>query len=729
MSPYPTQVPEPPRHRRFVTLCQQLLALAVVVAVLTPAARTVTMDVRPSQPMDVVPGDMSLRSAHFPSTVPTKPVRTDVHEYALTAPAGHLRARVALRATARAVRGGGRAITSDAIPVGGYGTVGVTWAHGESVPSDRLKVQVRTKSSGRWSGWTKAPYDDEHAPDPRSAEGRHARPGTDAVLVGDVDKVQVKVATTAATPDDMKLAVIDPGKQVATARQRPAIDTGRMVTRTSAAGAVPAADTTTPGTTTTGTTGTGSDPATTSTGGDDLALQAGAYTPRPMIYSRAQWGANEKLRDKSSLHYFEVHGGFVHHTVNANNYSAADVPAIIRGIYSYHVRSKGWSDIGYNFLVDRFGRIWEGRAGGVDRPVVGAHTENYNQYSFAMSAIGNYDKAKPSSAMLNAYGVLFAWKLAIHGVYAGAPAVQIGRKVLPAISGHRDTKSTACPGKYLYAQLPTIRKLAAQGQRSFAGRELTQNYLASSGNDLLARRISDGHVIAIGLRQKGSKWTSTKTDTGIVATGASQLIKAGDWDRDGFNDFISRRASDGVLFLYRGIGGGKFQAPRILSTKLAKVGLLTSPGDVTGDGFPDLMGQPAGQGMRIYPGKGGAGLGIKKHNLARSYAAYSAVQGSAQIPAGLMDGDGALDSLVRSGRTVRLYRGNGPGGWSSSTTLDSSARGYDWLLGISRIGTDRQPDFFARSRKTGNAWILPGTTSGWTTGISLGSFAGYDLAA
>src|SRR5699024_1408108 len=133
----------------------------------------------------------------------------------------------------------------------------------------------------------------------------------------------------------------------------------------------------------------------------DIALRARSNNltaPKPTIYSRAQWGANEKLRDKSSLRYGTISGGFVHHTVNANDYTAEQVPGIIRSIYAYHTRSRGWSDIGYNFLVDRFGRIWEGRFGGVDKAVVGAHTLGYNDYSFAMSAIGNFETVRPSQA-------------------------------------------------------------------------------------------------------------------------------------------------------------------------------------------------------------------------------------------------------------------------------------------------------------------------------------------
>jgi uncharacterized protein with LGFP repeats len=720
MSPYSPEAPGPERHRRFVTLCQQMLALAVVVAVLTPAARTVTMDVRPAEPANVVPAEVSLRSAAFASAVPARPVAAEVEEYALTAPAGRLRARVDLKARTKAARGGGRTITSKALPVDGYGTVGVTWSKGSSISDDDINVRVRTRQQGRWSGWTKAEYHDEHGPDPKTREGKRARPGTDALLVGDVDAVQVKVATKKAAPADMRLAVIDPGKQAVTARQKPAIDTGRLATRASA--------TTVAATTDPATEPTDEDEVTAPTDGE-VALAAGEYTPRPMIYSRAQWGANEKLRDKRSLSHYEVHGGFIHHTVNANKYSAADVPGIIRGIYSYHTRSRGWSDIGYNFLVDKFGRIWEGRAGGVDRPVVGAHTQNYNQYSFAMSAIGNFETARPKPAMINAYGVLFAWKLSLHGVYAGDTSVQMGRRSFPAISGHRDAGSTACPGKHLYAQIPAIRNIAAAGQRSFEGRVVRHNYVSSTGNDILMRRTSDGHLIAASIGFKNGAWKITRrVNTGVVLAGnVTDLYKAGDWDRDGYNDVISRR-SDGLLYLHRGRGSGKFHAPQLMAKRLRTAKLIAAPGDVTGDGYPDLMGQPKGKGMQIFAGKGGRTLGVKKNSVRKGYAAYGAVKGRQNLVAGLYDADGAPDSIVRKGKTIKLYRGNGPGGWFGATTLESSSRGFDWLMGMGRVDSNRTPDFVGRSKATGTLYLLPGTASGWGRAIALGTFKEYDIA-
>ena len=125
--------------------------------------------------------------------------------------------------------------------------------------------------------------------------------------------------------------------------------------------------------------------------------------------------------------------GFVHHTVNANDYSRDQVPAQLRGISSYHTQSKGWSDIGYNFVVDRFGRIWEGRYGGVDRAVVGAHTLGYNDVAFAASALGNVETTGPSSEMIDAYGRPFAWKLSVHG--ARLPGHHRTRHIPPAGTG------------------------------------------------------------------------------------------------------------------------------------------------------------------------------------------------------------------------------------------------------------------------------------------------------
>jgi hypothetical protein len=199
------------------------------------------------------------------------------------------------------------------------------------------------------------------------------------LLIGRVDQVQVRADARLFLPSDMQLAVIAPGKAKHTVSQRAAIDTSAMDGNDGSYSAYNAA-------------ALQSAEAEASEG--DAALAAATYTPQPVIYSRAQWGANENIREKGSLHYFEVHAGFVHHTVNANNYTPDEVPGILRSIYAYHTAGRGWSDIGYNFLVDRFGRIWEGRYGGTTLPVVGAHTADHNSWTTGMSVIGNFGSRK-----------------------------------------------------------------------------------------------------------------------------------------------------------------------------------------------------------------------------------------------------------------------------------------------------------------------------------------------
>ncbi|WP_408896338.1 N-acetylmuramoyl-L-alanine amidase [Nocardioides sp. R1-1] len=653
MSPYPTEIPEHTRRSRFVTLCQQALALAVVVAVLTPAARTVTMEVRPAEP-GAGAGAVTLQAATAPVTVPTEAVDPTVSEYALTASPKGVSGRVTLRGSVKELPEGGDEVTSEPLPVEGYGTVGVTWAHGAEVEEDAITVSVRTRTGDTWSDWTAAEYHDEHGPDPASAEAQRSRPGTEAVLVGDVDQVQVQVETTSTAPADLKVAVIDPGTPTATAQQSPSIDTAAA-----GEGEAPAQR------------------ATQETSDGAIALQAATTgPPQPQIYSRAQWGADERLRDASSLRYGSISAGFVHHTVNANDYQPSDVPGILRGIYAYHVKTRGWSDIGYNFLVDRFGRIWEGRAGGVDKPVVGAHTLGYNDYSFAMSAIGNFETAQPTPELLNAYGALFAWKLSLSGVSASSPSQRVGKGTFAAISGHRDAGKTACPGKYLYAQLPTIRAMAAQAQQGALLGQLNGNYIGSANPDIVVRSEKKGRLVLHDIDKVGGSWRIAATvKTNVYAPWAKQLLRVGDWDGDGINDLMAIRKSDKSAVLYRGAGGGMFQPAQVLPRTFGGVKMLAAVGDVTGDKLPDLMGQPKGGQMQVYPGAGAAGFQAP-------VAAAGSVPGKRLLPVGRWNKDGAPDALVSNGSALTLYTGILPGGWSGAKSMKSGASGYDWVIGL-----------------------------------------------
>ena len=165
---------------------------------------------------------------------------------------------------------------------------------------------------------------------------------------------------------------------------------------------------------------------------------------------------------------------FVHHTVSANDYTAQDSAGIVLSICKYHRDSNGWNDIGYNFLVDRFGQIFEGRAGGIDQAVIGAQAEGYNRFSTGVANLGTFSSVPQSPEAIDALGRLIGWKLAVHGVpVSGTVTVTSGggstnrypsgtAVTFQRISGHRDGCSTECPGNALYAQLQAIRDRAAK---------------------------------------------------------------------------------------------------------------------------------------------------------------------------------------------------------------------------------------------------------------------------
>src|SRR5205085_615826 len=163
----------------------------------------------------------------------------------------------------------------------------------------------------------------------------------------------------------------------------------------------------------------------------------------------------------------------VHHTAGTNSYTAAESAAIVRGIEVYHVKGNGWNDIGYNFLVDKYGQVFEGRYGGVDKNVIGAHAEGFNTGSVSVALIGTYQSAAPTTAEKTALADLLAWRLDLAHVdplstvtvaSGGNARFPAGTPVfLRAVSGHRDTGFTTCPGAALYAQLGALARQAAVG--------------------------------------------------------------------------------------------------------------------------------------------------------------------------------------------------------------------------------------------------------------------------
>jgi hypothetical protein len=223
------------------------------------------------------------------------------------------------------------------------------------------------------------------------------------------------------------------------------------------------------------------------------ALAAGAGQP-PIIARRA-W-AQGAARPRVAPEYGVVEMGFVHHTENPNGYTPGEVPAMLRAIYAFHVYGNGWNDIGYNFLIDLFGRIFEARAGGVDEPVVGAQAGGYNLVSTGVAVLGSFSEVPISAAARQSLERLLAWKLSLHGVPAsGRVTVRVnpagarysrfpaGAHVsLPHIAGHRDGDSTDCPGNVLYGELSGIRRSVGQ----LAGRPARSTLALAAGASPLA---------------------------------------------------------------------------------------------------------------------------------------------------------------------------------------------------------------------------------------------------
>jgi hypothetical protein len=273
-----------------------------------------------------------------------------------------------------------------------------------------VAVQVRVRRRGRWSRWLDLPNAGDHGPD-RGADVN----GTDPAWIGGARVFQLR---TRGRPQGLRAHMVAAGRRglnLAAASRK---------------------------------------------------LQNGG----PTIITRSQWGAASY---KGSPGYGSVQMAYVHHTVSLNDYSKAEAPAVVRGIQRYHQSSNGWSDVGYNFLVDRFGQIYEGRAGGIDRAVIGAQAQGWNSVSTGVASVGTHTATDVTPEAFNAIASIVGWKLSIHGVPAqgtvtltssggAANRYASGRRVkFERISGHRDGGSTSCPGDALYAQLPALRARAA----------------------------------------------------------------------------------------------------------------------------------------------------------------------------------------------------------------------------------------------------------------------------
>jgi uncharacterized protein YgiM (DUF1202 family) len=181
---------------------------------------------------------------------------------------------------------------------------------------------------------------------------------------------------------------------------------------------------------------------------------------KPPIISRSAWGANEGYRYDAGgeiwpPEYAPVEHVIIHHTETSN---FQDPLIAIRSIYYYHAVTRGWGDIGYNYLVDYTGNVYEGRVGGEN--VVGGHAYQYAEGSSGIGTIGNFSFQDATTEAQTGIVWITSYVAQDLNPLAAKDFKQVPN--LPTICGHRDVNLSSCPGDYLYADLPTIRKYAAE---------------------------------------------------------------------------------------------------------------------------------------------------------------------------------------------------------------------------------------------------------------------------
>ncbi|MEV0712271.1 N-acetylmuramoyl-L-alanine amidase [Nocardia aurea] len=317
------------------------------------------------------------------------------------------------------------------------------------------KAMVRARQpNGTWGPWYETEPVDTRRTD-RSTADRTA--GTEPIYVGNTTAVQILVtrkdaAAAPKAPPPPSLPLADPVQPVPAAAPRSDI-----------AALAP------------GLTAVLIDPGRGAIDGALHDIASALPGGGPNVISRAQWGADESIRCDEPTYDDQLGGVTVHHTAGRNDYSKSESAGIVRAIYTYHARTLGWCDIGYNAMVDKYGQIFEGRAGGLDRPVQGAHAGGFNENTAGIALMGNHESETPSNIALEAVGNFIGWRTRVAGLdpkgsttmwsegteftpYAQGESVR-----LPVVFAHRDVGNTSCPGDAAYDVMDRIRDIAAGG--------------------------------------------------------------------------------------------------------------------------------------------------------------------------------------------------------------------------------------------------------------------------
>ncbi|GEL97653.1 peptidoglycan recognition protein family protein [Cellulomonas terrae] len=403
---------------------------------------------------------------------------------------------------------GGDRIVSETVAADGYKSVGVTW---EAEPSDPgVEVSVRTLTDGTWSEWMEF-EGDSSAPDTGTLEAsRDIRAGTGSLWIDGASHLQLSFDGAARSVDDVRVALVGDATTDDATTDDATTDDADDATTSDA--------TTDDATTDVVRRSEAGGSASRSTLGRVESVAVSAAAPAPAIITRAGWGAAPQrcAFDVAST----LLASAVHHTAGPNTYSTvAQAMEQLRADQRYHQDARGWCDLGYNYVVDKWGNVYEGRAGSGEQPVIGVHAGGFNTATVGISMLGDYSATAPSAAQRESVARLIAWRMAS---YHRDPGSTVGYTTLggdnsryaagtslalPVVFGHRDVAFTACPGEAGYAVLGAIKQRA----RELVGAAFVNPSLSTS-----TVQYGGGLSVVAGVNS-AINWTMTITDqrTGV----------------------------------------------------------------------------------------------------------------------------------------------------------------------------------------------------------------------
>ncbi|MGC0250371.1 N-acetylmuramoyl-L-alanine amidase [Pseudactinotalea sp. Z1748] len=425
------------------------------------------------------------------------------------------------------------AATSDlitaALEVPEFYVAAATW-DGPEDPGAQIAIRVETE--GEWTAWSEL--------EPEAGEDVEDG-GTEPYIVGGATGVQLRVGPVGTLPSNLRLHLIP---------AEPTMEESQATTEEDVAELSTQAQTNS-----------------TESGTASMAAPTSATASAPRVITRSGWRADESKMTWTPSNR-DLRAAVVHHTAGTNNYTAAQSPAIVQGIYHFHAVTRGWGDIGYNFLVDKYGQVFEGRTGSFAAPhgqmPQAAHALGFNDGTLGISVLGDYSAVHAPESILDTMAEVIAWKFAAAGIDMATPSGMTSPGTsarprgqnLPRVFAHRDVGSTTCPGNNIYARMAMINEKVAtlvDGDEYHLRNDLAGGpaHLAFSlglstdevlvgdwngnGRDTLALRR--GNMYLVYDRHPGQQFR-------VIRYGrANDVVLVGDWNGDGRDTFAVRRGS------------------------------------------------------------------------------------------------------------------------------------------------------------------------------------------